>query len=74
VLKAEIARADLDFGIYTIITSEKSERDIAEEKYDELNEDIYGWVIEIERLESDIKGAVAERDQLREIHGFGMME
>jgi hypothetical protein len=69
-LKAEIARADLDFGIYTVITGEKSDRAIAEEKYDELTEDIYGYRMKIEMIESDLNAAIRERRLLEDDYGF----
>jgi hypothetical protein len=72
VLKVEIARCDLDLEIYSILTITKTDRDLAFEKLDELNEDIYELRMKIEILESDLKAAEAERCLLSDEYGFGM--
>jgi len=70
VLKVEIARMDLDFEKYSIATTEKTDRDLANEKFDELTEDIYGFRMKIENINSDLKAAIAERYLLEQDFGF----
>jgi len=72
VLKVEIKRMDLDFEKYSILTTEKSEQDIAFERMDELSEDIYGWEMEIENIRGKLNAARAERCQLQSDHVPGM--